>query len=96
MAALNFKQTGEFYVAEATVNRDYALHLERGEKGLLLMEQCSISSGEYAECDLPQSIRNGLWLNLDYFFSHGYYPMKIRFKSSKPIYKAEINEKKEG
>lgn len=96
MAALNFTKEGEFYIAETTVNNDYALHIERRSEGFFYMEQSSISDGEYAGCNLPTDVSNGFWVNGDYFFSHGYYPMKVRFKSLSEVKKAEINEKKRG
>ena len=97
MAALNFTKQGEFYIAETTVNNDYALHIERRSEGFFYMEQnSSIADGKYAGCNLPTDVNNGFWVNGDYFFSHGYYPMKVRFKSLSEVVKAEINEKKEG
>lgn len=90
---LTFNKVGDLYIAEATVNKDYALHIEKSDiKGFFTMEQRSTADGKYASCEIPLSIQDGYWTTLDYVFSHGFYPMAVRFKSNVPITKAEINE----
>lgn len=95
MATLNFSKQGDFYVAEATVNNDYNLHIEREQFGVFFMQQ-KFAGDDYGTCNLPSVISNGNWKAMDYTFSHGMYPMKVRFKSLSEVKKAEINEKKEG
>ena len=47
---LNFTKQNEWYVAEATVNNDYALHIERRTEGFFHMEQSSVDGGKLASC----------------------------------------------
>lgn len=80
------------FVAQATVNGDYALHVERSKIGSFRIKQKSVSDGEYANCNIPKDIEHGQWVVLDQFFSHGYYPMNVEFISSSEVTKAELNE----
>lgn len=92
MATLDFVNQNGLYVATTTVNKDYALHLERGEPGLIQIKQRSTTDGNYALCNIPEEVKNSYWTTLDWVFSHGYYPMQLQFVSSVPITKAELNE----
>lgn len=94
MATLSFSEKNGVWVAQTTVNKDYALHIERESsvRGGFYMKQCSVSSGNYAECQLPDIIATTEWKTIDWTFAHGYYPMKLEFESKVPISKAEINE----
>lgn len=89
---LQFNKQDEKWVAEATVNGDYSLHLEKMQDGLFYMQQRSTADGRYAGCSIPLGIGTGNWRALDYVFSHGYYPMNVRFVSMVQITKAELNE----
>lgn len=89
---LNFTKQNEWYVAEATVNNDYALHIERRTEGFFYMEQSSVNGGKYASCNLPTEVSNGFWANFDNCIGHGYYPMNVKFKSKSEVINAEINE----
>lgn len=89
---LTFNKVGKSYVAEATVNKDYALHLERGNPGTLSIKQRSTAEGDYGQCAIPEEVQSSYWTTLDWVFSHGFYPMHLKFVSSVPIKKAELNE----
>lgn len=91
MATLNFSKQGDFYVAEATVNNDYNLHIEREQFGVFFMQQ-KFTGDDYGTCNLPSVISNGNWKVLDYSFSHGVYPMSIRIKSSSKVNSAVLQE----
>lgn len=89
---LQFNKEGSFYVAEATVNNDYSLHVERETEGFFYMEQRATADGKFGNCLLPSTISSGYWLTLDNTFAHGFYPMTVRFKSASPVTKAELQE----
>lgn len=89
---LTFNKVGDLYVAEATVSKDYALHLERTKPGTLSVKQRSTSEGNYGQCAIPEEVQSSYWTTLDWVFSHGYYPMHVQFVSSAPLTKAELNE----
>lgn len=89
---LQFTEQKGKWVAQATVNGDYALHIERDGTGLFYMKQLSASDGNYAQCKIPLDTQYGRWLTLDEVFAHGYYPMKLEFISFSKVTKAELNE----
>ena len=47
MTTLSFTQDGTRYIAEATVNHPYALHLEREDSGKFMIYQRSTDTGQY-------------------------------------------------
>lgn len=55
---LNFTLQGDRYVAEETVNADYALHLERKEGGGFYISQRSSDEGTFVPCILPNTLYN--------------------------------------
>ena len=90
---LTFNKVGDLYVAEATVSKDYALHVEKDDmSGYFSVKQRSTAEGNYGQCVIPSVVQAGYWKTLDWVFSHGYYPMHVQFISSVPITKAELNE----
>lgn len=92
MATLEFTNQNGLYIAAATVNNDYALHIERANPGQIQIRQRSTTDGNYALCNIPEEVKSSYWTTLDWVFSHGYYPMQLQFVSSVPISKAELNE----
>lgn len=96
MAALEFTHKDGKWVANTTVNSDYALHVERSEEGLFLMNQRSVNDGNYANCEIPYIIQAGRWKVMDKVFVHGYYPMHLEIISYSEVTKAEINEVQNG
>ena len=96
MATLNFTKNGDKWVAEATVNKDYILHVERASGGSFSVYQRSTSSGQYKACSpLPASIVYDAGQVIDYAFGHGVYPsggIHLRFESGSEVTMAEINE----
>lgn len=77
---LNFTLQGDRYVAEETVNADYALHLERKAGGGFYILQRSSDDGMFVSCPLPAGLYNpGQFI--DWCFGHGVYPMHIRIES---------------
>lgn len=91
---LEFSEENNVYVADAVVNGDYALHIEREGVGIFYMQQ-KFTGDNFAACSLPSSISNGNWKVLDYSFSHGIYPMSIRIKSSSKVNSAVLQEIKQ-
>ena len=55
---LNFTLQGDRYVAEETVNADYALHLERKAGGGFCTLQRSSDDGMFVSCPLPAGLYN--------------------------------------
>ena len=75
---LNFTLQGDRYVAEETVNADYALHR-------------SSDDGMFVSCPLPAGLYNpGQFI--DWCFGHGVYPMHIRIESMTEVTKGTIRE----
>lgn len=90
---LTFNKVGDLYIAEATVSKDYALHVEKDDmSGYFSVKQRSTSEGNYGQCVIPSVVQGGFWKTLDWVFAHGFYPMSLQFVSSVPITKAELNE----
>ena len=89
---LEFTKKDGKWVANAVVNGDYALHVERSGPGFFYVKQLSASEGNYAQCKIPSDMQYGYWLTLDEVFAHGYYPMKLEFISFSEVTKAELNE----
>lgn len=88
---LNFTLQGDRYVAEETVNADYALHLERKEGGGFYISQRSSDEGTFVPCILPNTLYNpGQFI--DWCFGHGVYPMHIRIESMAEVTKGTIRE----
>ncbi|WP_418818066.1 hypothetical protein [Paraprevotella clara] len=88
---LNFTLQGDRYVAEETVNADYALHLERKAGGGFYILQRSSDDGMFVSCPLPAGLYNpGQFI--DYCFGHGVYPMHIRIESMTEVTKGTIRE----
>ena len=78
---LNFTLQGDRYVAEETVNADYALHLERKAGGGFYILQRSSDDGMYNPGQF-----------IDWCFGHGVYPMHIRIESMTEVTKGTIRE----
>lgn len=91
MSELNFTKQGDRYVAQATVNNRYALHVERVGAGKFSMAQRSTSSGLYMDCTLPDIVKH-FGQVLDWEFDHGIYPMHLRIESETEVTSATITE----
>ena len=87
---LSFTQQGRVWIAEATVNADYNLHIERESSGSFSMEQKGVEQGEYVECrGVPDfSFKK----NIDHDFQHGVYPKYIRIESGSEVTIATLTE----
>ena len=93
---LSFTKQGNVYVAEATVNSDYALHIERkGRIARFTIEQRHADSGMWAACGIPSSI-NYTGQVIDWSFGHGVYPCHVRFTSEAEITTAVLTESEGG
>lgn len=79
------------YQVETEVNKDFNLHLERTEPGILTMFQKTSESGKYAVVD---SFEFGNKTVLDYDFSAVVYPKTIKIVSLSEITYAEITYNK--
>ena len=91
MATLTFNKVGDVYQVDFTANADYALHIEREERGKFFIKQRTGSNGEYADCALPSNIAHGDKV-MDYTFCHGVYPMNVRIISETKVTIAERQE----
>lgn len=89
--SLSFEQDGNEYVATATVSADYALHLEREDKGYVLIEQTHVNGGEYAQT-YPAPYMRIAPKNFDHAFSHGVYPVYIKIRSQSAVTSGSIIE----
>ena len=67
---LNFTLQGDRYVAEETVNADYALHLERKEGGGFYISQRSSDEGTFVPCDPAEHVVQSRTF-IDWCFGHG-------------------------
>lgn len=96
MATLSFTKDGGVWVAEATVNKDYCIHVERVSGGRFSIYQRSTSSGQYTACfPIPEQIGYHGGQVIDFTFGHGVYPsggMRLKFVSGSEVTMAEINE----
>lgn len=96
MATLDFTKDGGVWAAEATVNKDYCLHVERVSGGRFSIYQRSTSKGQYKECfPMPTEVGRNAGQVIDFAFGHGVYPsggMHLRFVSGSEVTMAEINE----
>ncbi len=89
---LNFTKQGNRYVAEATVNNDYNLHIERkGGNSTFAISQCGTGSGQYAPCELPSAIQYPGPV-IDWSFGHVVYPMRIQIISGEEVTTATLTE----
>lgn len=75
------------YQVETEVTKDFNLHLERTEPGILEMFQKTSETGKYAVVD---SFKFGNKTVLDYDFSAIVYPKTIKIVSLSEITYAEI------
>lgn len=92
MSSLQFSQKGNMFVAEATVSKPYALHLEREGSGKFMIYQRSVDSGQFVPCSpLPQHLVYGGQF-IDWTFDHGHYPMHVRFESGSAVTTATLTE----
>lgn len=92
MTSLQFTQSGNMFVAEATVNSPYALHLERETSGKFMIYQRSVGAGQYVPCSpLPSHLVYGGQF-IDWTFDHGHYPMHVRFESGSAVTTATLTE----
>lgn len=92
---LNFTLQGDRYVAEETVNADYALHLERKAGGGFYILQRSSDDGMFVSCPLPAGLYNpGQFI--DWCFGHGVYPMHIRIESMTEVTKGLSGRRNDG
>lgn len=95
MATLSFTQDGTRYIAEATVNHPYALHLEREDSGKFMIYQRSTDTGQYVPCSpLPSHLVYGGQF-IDWTFDHGHYPMHLRFESESAVASATLQEEED-
>lgn len=88
---LSFTQQDGKWVAEATVNNDYNLHIERSGGGYFNIYQSSVSGGSMVLCPIPAPVQSPGTV-LDWTFSHGYYPMNVRFVSDTKVTSGQLNE----
>lgn len=89
---LQFKKSGSVYVAEATVNKPYNLHLERARGGMFMIYQRGTESGKYAPCQpIAPNIYQGGQV-LDWTFDHVHYPMHVRFESETEVTMGTLTE----
>lgn len=66
MANLIFTlQTDGFYSAEFQADGDFALHIERAEADVLVLQQKSVSNGKYADVQHPGINNNALVIDVD-------------------------------
>lgn len=88
---ISFVKQGDIYVADAKVNNDYSLHIERVSAGSFNIRQRSTDSGLYMKCKLPDILE---WPGqiIDYSFSHGVYPKNIRIESGSQVTTAILME----
>lgn len=94
MATLTFNLKDGQYVAEATVNADYNLHIERVASGKFNIYQRGTATGEYVACQgLPTNLSSPFAPKvIDHDFFHGVYPKYIRIESETQVTSAEITE----
>ena len=92
MASLQFTKSGNVFVAEATVNSPYALHLEREDSGKFMIYQRSTGTGQFVPCSPlpPYLVYGGQFI--DWTFDHGHYPMHVRFESGSAVTTATLTE----
>lgn len=87
---LVFNEVAEdVFVAEFEVASDFNLHLERENKGSLVVSQRGTSSGEYVT-SFALSTYEGQRV-IDYDFGALVYPKWIKVKSSSNVVKGEVN-----
>lgn len=91
MSTLTFKQEGDKYVAEFQVNADYALHIERKAVGGFWISQRHNISGLFMSCILPIQLQRPNQV-IDWTFSHGIYPVTVRFESDTEVTTATLTE----
>ena len=76
MAALTFTQSGDAYIATATANADFNLHIEREASGGLSIEMSHLQNGEFTPIpDIQQ------WGVFDRSFHDVVYPIYLRIIS---------------
>lgn len=93
MATLTFNQQDGKYIAEATVNADYNLHIERVAGGRLNIYQRGAATGEYVDCvGLPTQLVYSAPKVIDWDFSHGVYPKYLRIESDTEVTTATLTE----
>lgn len=88
---ISFVKQGDIYVADVKVNNDYSLHIERVRAGSFNIRQRSTDSGLYMKCKLPDILQMPGQV-IDYSFSHGVYPMNVRFESGSEVTSASLTE----
>ncbi|WP_277232040.1 hypothetical protein [Phocaeicola salanitronis] len=91
MATLNFTKNGDKWVAEATVNKDYMLYLQKSQMACLKIFQRQEETDEWGQCDT----RVYPFLNYStvcYRLSHGAYPMHVRFECDAEVLEGRITE----
>ena len=77
MAAISFSKVGNEYVAEFSVNGNFALHIERNVAGYVKVEQSSVQGGGYAPVmDFPMATRNHKVV--DVTFTGEVFPMYLK------------------
>ena len=80
----------EKYVCEEIVSSDYALHIEREEKGKLYFYVRSTPEGEYCRSDVNSFLQNFAKEIFDYDFSHLVYPKYVKIVSDTPVVSASL------
>lgn len=87
---LQFIQSENFWVAEATVNADYNLHIERKSPGSFKIFQRGTAAGKYVDCrGVPDYT---FQRDIDHDFQHGVYPKYIRIESGSEVTTATLTE----
>lgn len=92
MTTLNFtKQANGKYVAEATVNGPFNLHIERVEEGSFDIMQRTTEQGEYADCFgvVPTLFYRKV---IDFDYEQMVFPKHIRIESGSEVTTATLTE----
>lgn len=80
-----------YWMAEATANGDYGVHIERADKGTFRICQRFTDSGEYAESDAPYHLTDVRKV-IEMVMYHGIYPIHLRFISYTPVVSGVLKE----
>ena len=78
---LHFIEENGTYVAFATAQNVFNLHIQREQNGDFKIFQRASSDGIYLESELGIQVTK----DFSYSFDTGYYPMELKFISSTPV-----------
>lgn len=93
MGALSFTEENGKWVATATVNGPFNLHIERAEAGAIELHQRTTNDGNYAPCvGVPERLLYKADKVIDYDFGQMVYPKSVRIVSYKAVTTATITE----